>query len=154
MYCFVCETYTKGDGAEAPSSTEEQRTDVHINSAHTHLKTRKISKDTCVFYDYSVGAWSGEPAQFAQYHHADGKKAGIKIRRPDKKFFWIGTQPGTFYGQHRFSGGKMLVITEGEIDALSYAETHGCKWPTVSIPNGAKGASAVFKKNLEWLRCQ
>lgn len=45
----------------------------------------------------------------------------------------------------------MLVITEGEIDAMSYAETHGCRWPTVSIPNGTSAAPSVFKRNLEWL---
>jgi len=45
----------------------------------------------------------------------------------------------------------MLVITEGEIDAMSYAETHSCRWPTVSVPNGAQSATSAFKRNLEWL---
>ncbi len=115
------------------------------------LDKRGISKDTCFFYEYSVGKHNGEHAHFAQYFNPDGSHAGIKIRQANKKFMWRGPQPGTFFGQQKFSGGKMLVITEGEIDAMSYAETHSCRWPTVSVPNGAQSATSVFKRNLEWL---
>tara|TARA_R110000824_G_scaffold4617_4_gene22200 strand:+ start:1041 stop:2513 length:1473 start_codon:yes stop_codon:yes gene_type:complete len=115
------------------------------------LSKRRISKETCFFYEYSVGDHNGDRAHFAQYFNADGTAAGIKIRQQNKKFMWRGTQPGTFFGQQKFSGGKMLVVTEGEIDAMSYAETHGCRWPTVSVPNGAQSATSVFKRNLEWL---
>jgi twinkle protein len=115
------------------------------------LPKRKISETTCKFYDYKVGTYGNAPAHFAQYFSLSGEAAGIKVRLPDKRFLWVGTQPGTFFAQHKFNGGKMIVITEGEIDALSYAETHGCRWPTVSLPNGAQSATSVFKRNLEWL---
>lgn len=47
--------------------------------------------------------------------------------------------------------GKKIVITEGEIDALSVAEAQNCKWPTVSIPNGVNSAVKAVSKDIEWL---
>ena len=131
--------------------TETKKKAVDLGGDYSALPKRKISLNTCEFYDYKIGNYSNQPAHFAQYHSEDGSPAGVKVRLPDKRFVWVGTQPGTFYNQHKFSGGKMLVVTEGEIDALSYAETHKCRWPTVSLPNGAQGATSVFKRHMEWL---
>ncbi len=44
-----------------------------------------------------------------------------------------------------------MVVTEGEIDALTVSQLGECKWPTVSVPNGAQSAKNIFKKNIEWL---
>ena len=147
-FCFSCNHHTKGD---EPVETPEKNTESSTKWNYEALVKRSISVETCRFYEYGVGNWNGQPAHFAQYYDQEGSRSGIKIRQADKKFMWSGTQPGTFFGQQKFSGGKMLVITEGEIDALSYAETHQCRWPTVSIPNGAQSATSVFKRNLEWL---
>lgn len=46
---------------------------------------------------------------------------------------------------------KMLVITEGEIDALSVSQAQGNKYPVVSIPNGAQGAKKAILNNLAWV---
>ena len=133
-------------------TTEKKKVEpMDIGATFKALNARGISKSTCEFFEYGVGSWNNEPAQFAQYYTADGSRAGVKVRLANKKFMWSGAQPGTFFGQQKFSGGKMLVITEGELDAMSYAETHNCRWPTVSIPNGAQSATSVFKRNLEWL---
>jgi len=45
----------------------------------------------------------------------------------------------------------MIVITEGEIDALSVSQAQGNKWPVVSVPNGAQGARKSLSKALQWL---
>jgi twinkle protein len=45
----------------------------------------------------------------------------------------------------------MLVITEGEIDAMSVSQLQGNKWATVSVPNGAQGAAKAIAKRLEWV---
>lgn len=56
------------------------------------------------------------------------------------------------YGQHLWrGGGKMVTITEGEIDALSLSQQTGNKWAVVSVPNGADGASKAVAHSLEWL---
>jgi twinkle protein len=44
-----------------------------------------------------------------------------------------------------------LIITEGEIDALSVSEIQGNKYPVVSLPNGAASAKRDIKKNYEYL---
>lgn len=45
----------------------------------------------------------------------------------------------------------MIVITEGEIDALSVSEIQNNKWPVVSVQNGAQGAKKSIQKSLQYL---
>ncbi len=45
----------------------------------------------------------------------------------------------------------MVVVTEGEIDALSVSQIQGNKWPVVSVPNGAQGAAKAVARNLDYL---
>jgi twinkle protein len=58
------------------------------------------------------------------------------------------------YGQWLWEPNPKLdiVITEGEIDALSIAESQDCKWPVVSLPNGAVAGKAAIQRNLQWLQ--
>ncbi|PPE71461.1 topoisomerase [Caldimonas thermodepolymerans] len=76
-----------------------------------------------------------------------------KLRFADKSFIVRGRlKEAGLFGQHLFRhGGKMVVVTEGEIDALSVAQALALKWPAVSIPNGAHGAVKAIKAQLEWL---
>ena len=55
------------------------------------------------------------------------------------------------YGVWKFSGGKHLVITEGEIDALSVSQAMDNKWPVVSLPNGAQSATKAIANCYDWL---
>ncbi|MGZ7142631.1 toprim domain-containing protein, partial [Streptococcus pyogenes] len=75
-----------------------------------------------------------------------------KLRYPDKKFSFIGDSKACgLFGQHLYEPGRRLVITEGEIDALSVAQALGLRWPVVSVPNGAQGAAKSIKRELEWV---
>ena len=49
------------------------------------------------------------------------------------------------------SKGKMIVVTEGEIDALSVSKLWNNKFPVVSVKTGAAGAKKDLSKELEWL---
>ena len=56
------------------------------------------------------------------------------------------------FGQHLWDGkGRRVVVTEGEIDALSVAQACGLTWPVVSLPNGAQSAKKAVQRALEWL---
>ena len=56
------------------------------------------------------------------------------------------------FGGHLWrTGGKRIIVTEGEIDALSIAEMQQCRWPVVSVPSGAAGATKAIRSNLEFL---
>jgi twinkle protein len=91
--------------------------------------------------------------QIANYHR-DGKIIGQKLRFPNKDFKWISMGHGKnpLYGQNLWKeGGKKLVITEGEIDAISVSQVQNHKWPVVSIPHGANNAVKSIKSNIEWI---
>ncbi len=89
--------------------------------------------------------------QIANYKR-DGGIVAQKLRYPDKKFSFIGDSKACgLFGQHLYEPGRRLVITEGEIDALSVAQALGLRWPVVSVPNGAQGAAKSIKRELEWV---
>jgi len=76
-----------------------------------------------------------------------------KLRYPNKDFKFIG-QPkrATLFGQQLWrDGGKMVVVTEGEIDAMTVSQLQGNKWPVVSVQNGAQAAKRELSKQLDWL---
>lgn len=78
---------------------------------------------------------------------------GYKIRKLPKEFSSIGTVKGLF-GQHLYNGGKRLVITEGEIDAMSVQSAWYKKYkkfyPVVSL-RSATGTRDLVECR-EWLR--
>lgn len=69
-----------------------------------------------------------------------------KVRYPNKDFKHLGDTSAGLWGEHLWKGGgKMLVITEGEIDCMTVSQVQGNRWPVVSLPNGSdkSGKSAV-----------
>jgi len=114
------------------------------------LPSRGLHQDTCEKWGYKIGEYMGNPVQIANYYK-DSELVGQKLRTKDKKFVWLGGK-APLYGQHLWkSGGKMLVVTEGEIDALSVSQAQGNKWPVVSLPHGAQNAPKIFKQELDYL---
>ena len=145
-FCFVCQTYTQGDGES-----------LHIHSSQNHVKIqgsaerlvkRKLSEDVCRKYKIYR---DGNKLRF-YYHDVSGIVKGAKIKTKDKQFTYEGDTTGTFFGQHLFpSSGKRVTITEGELDAASCCSAMPT-WPFVSLPNGAAAAKKAVQKNLEWLQ--
>ena len=163
-YCFSCakrsplDEEQDGEGSDQRSvSSEEggvQKEVFKIQGEVSSLPARKIREDTCQKYGYRVGEYGDKPCQYAYYYDPETRKPiAAKVRFANKEFKLIG--PGKnnlpFFGQHLFNGGKILVVTEGEIDALTVSQVQGNKWPVVSLPNGAQSAAKVFKKQLDWL---
>lgn len=116
------------------------------------LAKRGITEEACRKYGYWVGKDKhGKTVQIANYKR-DGAIVAQKLRYPDKKFAFIGDSKACgLFGQHLFEPGRRLVITEGEIDAISVAQALGLRWPVVSVPNGAQGAAKAIKRELEWV---
>ena len=112
---------------------------------------RGITKDTCSKLKYYVGEYKGNPCQVACYYDDKGSLVGQKLRFPDKSFAVLGKISGCLYGSQLWSSGKKLIITEGEVDALTVSQVQGNKWPVVSIPNGAQAARKAIEANLEYL---
>jgi len=120
---------------------------------HTYLKKRKIDASTCQLWDYTVSEYKGSTVQVANYKDKTGATIAQKIRLPDKSFKFLGdTKNIPLYGQWLWSsGGKMVTIVEGELDALSASQAQGNKWPCVSVPTGAAGSVRAVTQNIEWL---
>jgi twinkle protein len=153
-YCFSCQKHFKGE--EMDNVVAMPKEPMHNNFVYgtaQALKSRKINQDTCKKWGYETGELNGKPVQIANYRDQTGKIVAQKLRFPNKEFSFIGdTKKAGLYGQHLWrDGGKMVTVTEGEIDALSLSQVQGLKWATVSVPTGAAGAVKAVKQNLEWL---
>lgn len=116
------------------------------------LSRRGINEETCEKWKYQVGTFKERPVQIANYIR-DHVVVAQKLRFADKSFMFVGdAKECGLYGMHLWrDGGKMVVVTEGELDALSVSQLQGNKWAVVSVPTGAQGAKKSLQKNLEWL---
>ena len=119
--------------------------------SYVSIQPRGLTEDTCRKWSYQVGTYEGKPIQIANYKNQAGDIIYQKIRQKDKQFFTRGT-PGLLFGQHLWKkGGRRLVVTEGEIDALSVSQAMENKWPVVSVPSGANSSKSILKRQLDWL---
>lgn len=159
-FCFSCSKFFPAEGSKGKFKHDEDEgfkttTMVTIEEVagltSRGFADRKIRKDTCEHYGVKVGFNSdGEIAE----HYYPYSNGGFKLRKLPKEFVWVGKSGGLF-GQHLFGGGgKRVVITEGEIDALSIAQAIFDKYqkhyPVVSIPS-ASGTKELIELR-EWLR--
>lgn len=94
---------------------------------------------------------------FYPYFDNDGNVIGYKKRRLPKDFSVTGKLKGLFGQKACKQGAKMLVIVEGEDDALAAATMfaeQGKNYNVVSIPNGANEEGtidAAVRRELEWI---
>lgn len=156
--CFGmgCEYYKFPD-SDSPTPNNTQRKpkmsgDLILDGEVQALPKRGISEETCAKWGYKVGKKNGKTVQIANYV-VDGQIVAQKIRFADKTFTVLGEgKKMGLYGMHLWrDGGKKVVVTEGEIDAMSVSQVQNHKWAVVSVPNGAQGAKKALQNNLEWL---
>lgn len=153
-FCFHCEDWSKEGGVDA---TTEQPQSIpsadFIAGSFSELLKRGITEKTCRKFGYQVGAYNGAPVQIAPFHDSKGALCAQHIRFPNKGFSWIGrSREACLWGQHLWrDNGKMVVITEGEIDCMSISQLQDNRWPVVSIRSGASGAKKDIAKAIDWL---
>ncbi|MCR5870695.1 toprim domain-containing protein [Sphingomonas sp. J344] len=151
-HCFSCGV-THGASREG-SSSEPLSPDL-IPGEQAPLASRRLDLKIIEKFDYRVGKQRGETVQLAPYHDASGRVVAQKVRPRDKnRMSWVGDKKAALplFGQAKWkSGGRMVVVTEGEIDAMSVAQAMGGTWPAVSIPDGAPSAAKAIAKAAAWL---
>ena len=152
-FCFSCNTIKKGVDDLKPQQTNEVEDVKFISGDVKELAKRKIDLRTTQKFNYQIGSWFGRPCQIANYYNKDKQLVAQKLRYPDKTFQWLGdAKQSTLFGQHLWADkGKMLIVTEGEIDCLSVSKIQDNKFPVVSIKSGAQGAKKDIQKEIEWL---
>lgn len=152
-YCFSCQKRVNGDAPSVNDAAAVTPKNLVRGLRYLDLPKRGLTAATCAFWGYGVGSYGGEDCQVANYYDKDGALVAQKLRFAGKRFVFLGdTKRATLFGQHLWrDGGKYVVVTEGEIDAISLSHVQGNRWATVSIPNGASGAKKAVAANLDWL---
>lgn len=153
-WCYGCQHYEPADGDEHKGGRTRVSNVAFITGDVKDLVKRGINAETCQKFGYKVGVGhNGQPVQIAPYYDDQGNEVAQHLRYANKEFFWAGEpKKAQLFGQHLWrDGGKQVVITEGEIDAMTISQLWGNKWPVVSIKSGAGGAKKDIGRASEWL---
>lgn len=115
---------------------------------------RKIKKPVAEFFGVRVSYDANGNIDTHYYPYIEGENLSYKVRKLPKVFSSVGKFKGLF-GKDKFSGGgKRLIITEGEIDAMSVAQAsldrYQVIYPVVSM--GAASNTKQLIESREWIR--
>ena len=149
-FCFSCRKRFKLEGAtelseeaRQPESKAKPFDYFEFDSLkHRGFIDRGITRATCAHYNVRVAYNSEREIIEHWYPYGVTQTTGAKVRVLPKEFHTVGRLDGLF-GQSLFNGGRMLVITEGEIDALTIAECWYQKYQTYYPVVSLRSASAV-----------
>lgn len=165
-FCFSCETHTSDNKLEdhpvqsafKPVGGKYEVSKIQADSTISAIPDRGLSKEACQFYGIRVEFDEGT-GEISKHHYPiyseDKRLVGYKTRSVTDKKFIISAEEraNTLFGQQCYSGGgKMLVITEGELDAASawqMFKNKGKHYKVVSLPNGAN--TRAIRDNIEFL---
>ena len=158
-YCNRCQyRETSGGLVELPThqGTSNDITSI-LKLPILEIPDRGISKETCEHFGVRV-AFSEETGEMTHHYYpiqSRGELIGFKERTLPKRFLKIGDSADRtdLFGQSLCGdGGKMIVLTEGELDAMAAHQMFrdkGKHYRVVSVPFGAN--SRAIEENLEWL---
>lgn len=161
-HCFSCSktVYPKTERdkvtqhAPSPYRSTSNISDLTNLSSHA-LSSRGISKEVVEFFDVKMGFDENRKPQSHYYPYTkNGGVVAYKERRLPKAFSVHGDFKSVeMFGQTKFSGGRTLVICEGEIDVMSVAQAFkdykGVIYPVVGVPS-ASDTNAVLRQR-DWI---
>lgn len=155
FHCFSCKEHHKAEdvgGVPAAGPARKQAAGLLDVDWEGGVPKRGLTEETCRKFGYGWATFKDDFVQVAPYVR-EGQVIAQKIRTVDKDFMILGdTKKLPLFGQHLWSGsGKMIVVTEGEIDCLSVSQLQDNKWPVVSLPTGAAGAAKDLARAVEFL---
>jgi twinkle protein len=145
MFCFGCGHTIQPGEAVTPNLKKRSKRMAHALSDfepdedYSSLPSRKIRQSTCHKFGYIRGTWKAKRAHYAPYYDKDGMLVAAHLRLKDKDMPWLGSPKNAmpFGSQVWPKTGRKIVVTEGEIDALTMSQAQQNKWPVVSIGCGA-----------------
>jgi twinkle protein len=168
-FCFGCSKYTPADGEStggfvAPERGTKKTADLVEDLSYTALNARGLTLQTCQFWEYGIKegvyvAGKLRSVQVAQYRDPATRQVvaqHVKFMGDDgkKDFRWFGDKKKAgLFGMHLWpnGGGKMVVITEGEIDAMTVSQMQDHRFPVYSVPNGAAAAKNDLAPFIDFL---
>ena len=162
-YCFSCQYSTKKvnimNDLETVADNKDQLTITDISELNSFaITSRGISKQVVDHFGIKMAVNpDGSGGSHFYPYTANGKVTVVayKERKLPKNFIVHGNFNNIeLFGQSVASGGKTLVITEGELDACAIAQSFLDKYnrifPVVSIPS-ASGCKVILEQR-EWIR--
>lgn len=161
-YCFSCGSHRQGDAAmpeHIQNHTKRKSLPIITPCVPTaSLNSRNLTPETV--RRFGVGYHIDKeipPSLVFPYFDESGNLVAQKLRDQDKNFSTRGNlKQARLFGAHLCgSGGRLVVVTEGELDAMAVDQAmtspNGRRYGAVSIKNGAQGAKKSITENLDWL---
>jgi len=163
-FCFSCKEWggkklTSGEEPPRPrkkrsimDSFPKEKTVEEIESFEVRgFRDRKISKRVAEHYGCKVEYTADGKIKAHYYRYGD---KAYKVRILPKTFYMIGTT-NLLFGQDKFSmGGKRIIVTEGELDAMAVQQANIERWdkfyPVVSLRSSSMTKDLL--KQREYLR--
>lgn len=166
-HCFSagCGYFEAADGEvrevdrKAGGGGGELLTEDYSHTPSQGLAKRKIDKATLTKYGVFIAPRPQGDVQVYPYYDFEGNLANQKLRTAGKDFPVL-KGAGTpsigkcrLFGHHVYGDryDRQVVVTEGELDALSVAQVMEFKLAVVSIGLGAGSAAKHVKENYLWL---
>jgi twinkle protein len=123
------------------------------------LDKRRLDRNTLQRYGYHLAHHGGGTVHVAPYYSQEGKLVAQKLRYENKRFTVLKAEGYEtlarcrLFGQQVFGDrfDRRVVVTEGELDAMSVAQAFEFKIAAVSVNTGAAGAADCLKANYRWL---
>ncbi len=157
-FCFKCGKYFKSEEEEVQATKivvnkkdDSARIDDILKLPFKGMASRKITKE--IFEFFEVRSEVNEDGSIKKHFYPYGNDA-FKVRTiEDKRFQWINNST-TLFGMDKFQqGGRRLIITEGELDAMSVAQACLLKYdkifPVISLQSATGKKS--FAANRDWI---
>lgn len=168
--CFSCEksSYFKEydeDGTSGPKNYREPEENEVITTSIDTIKTfdtrgvqeRGITKAVAQHFDMRVSYNNDGTIEAHYYPYTKGNDiVAYKIRTLPKEFRTAGDfSKVDLFGQSKFThGGRILTITEGELDAMAVAQSNLSRgntiYPVVSLPSSSNLKPLIA--NRQWIR--
>lgn len=119
------------------------------------FKERNIFKQVADHYGVKVSYdIDGDIDAHYYPYYSDNTLVGYKVRKLPKDFTSIGTIRGGMFGQSLYNGGKRLVITEGELDAMAvqsaWYKRYKTFYPVVSLRSASSIKDLINER--DWIR--
>ena len=160
-FCFSCSTPTPAPNKVARTFEEDDfvsygsRLEEVASFSTRGFKERNIFKQVSEHYGVKVSYGLDGEIDAHYYPYYTGEKiAGYKVRTLPKQFTSLGKVRGGLFGQHLYNGGKRLVITEGELDAMAvqsaWYKKYKTFYPVVSIRSASSLNDLVEER--DWIR--
>jgi twinkle protein len=155
-YCFAegCGYYRRSDGKVVSDETKVAEAFTPTRVFFKELTDRRLTEKTLRLFGYGLSRGEDGNVVHCAPYYKDDVLVAQHVRFPNKDFTWRGEYAGIeLFGQRLWrAGGKApLIITEGEIDAMTVAQVLDYRVPVVSIPNGTRSAVKDIKNNLEFV---